>query len=47
MRLLYGDQERYDADGNETSKTTTGVAGSASNTYSYDLANRLIPFKDL
>ena len=31
----------YDADGNETSKTTSGFAGSASNIYTYDLANRL------
>ncbi|MBB5873446.1 RHS repeat-associated protein [Allocatelliglobosispora scoriae] len=30
-----------DANGNETSKTTTGVAGASSNTYSYDWANRL------
>ncbi|QLQ35328.1 LamG-like jellyroll fold domain-containing protein [Micromonospora robiginosa] len=31
----------YDANGNETSKTTTGFAGSSTNTYTYDLANRL------
>lgn len=31
----------YDADGNETSKTTTGFTGSAANTYTYDQANRL------
>lgn len=31
----------YDANGNETSKTTVGFAGASSNTYTYDLANRL------
>ncbi|WP_433346316.1 LamG-like jellyroll fold domain-containing protein [Micromonospora sp. CA-111912] len=31
----------YDNNGNETSKVTTGLAGSASNTYTYDLADRL------
>ncbi|MEV8097778.1 LamG-like jellyroll fold domain-containing protein [Kitasatospora sp. NPDC085879] len=31
----------YDADGNLTSKNTTGVAGASNNTYTYDLANRL------
>ncbi|MFB9926081.1 LamG-like jellyroll fold domain-containing protein [Amycolatopsis halotolerans] len=31
----------YDADDNLTSKTTAGFAGSAANTYTYDLANRL------
>ncbi|MFI6951768.1 hypothetical protein, partial [Streptomyces sp. NPDC050422] len=31
----------YDLNGNETSKTTTGVAGAATNTYTYDWANRL------
>jgi large repetitive protein len=31
----------YDANGNETSKTTTGFAGSAANTYTYDYADRL------
>jgi large repetitive protein len=31
----------YDADDNLTSKTTAGYAGSAANTYTYDLANRL------
>jgi RHS repeat-associated protein len=31
----------YDPNGNLTSKTTTGFAGSASNTYAYDAANRL------
>ncbi|MFG1954728.1 LamG-like jellyroll fold domain-containing protein [Micromonospora sp. NPDC048830] len=35
--ITYG----YDANGNETSKATTGFAGSASNTYTYDLADRL------
>ncbi|WP_433299827.1 LamG-like jellyroll fold domain-containing protein [Actinoplanes sp. CA-030573] len=36
-KITYG----YDADSNLTSKVTTGFAGSASNTYTYDLANRL------
>jgi RHS repeat-associated protein len=36
-KISYG----YDANGNETSKTTTGFAGSAANTYQYDLADRL------
>jgi RHS repeat-associated protein len=31
----------YDANGNLTSKTTAGFAGAATNTYSYDEANRL------
>jgi large repetitive protein len=31
----------YDPNGNLTSKTTTGFAGAAANTYSYDEANRL------
>ena len=31
----------YDANNNLTSKTTTGFAGSGSNTYNYDYANRL------
>lgn len=31
----------YDADGNLTSKNTSGFAASASNTYTYDFANRL------
>ncbi len=35
--IAYG----YDANGNETSKTTTGFAGAATNTYTYDQANRL------
>ena len=35
--IAYG----YDANGNETSKNTTGFAGSSNNTYTYDLANRL------
>jgi len=36
-KITYG----YDANSNETSKTTFGFAGSASNTYTYDLADRL------
>ncbi|WP_162907046.1 LamG-like jellyroll fold domain-containing protein [Allorhizocola rhizosphaerae] len=32
----------YDLNGNLTSKTTTGFAGAAANTYDYDRANRLI-----
>ncbi|MFF4599833.1 LamG-like jellyroll fold domain-containing protein [Amycolatopsis sp. NPDC001319] len=35
--ITYG----YDADSNLTSKATSGFAGSAANTYTYDLANRL------
>jgi RHS repeat-associated protein len=35
--ITYG----YDANDNETSKVTTGFAGSASNAYGYDLADRL------
>ncbi|MFJ5543624.1 LamG-like jellyroll fold domain-containing protein [Micromonospora chalcea] len=35
--IAYG----YDNNGNETSKVTSGFAGAASNTYTYDLANRL------
>ncbi|MGC4894196.1 LamG-like jellyroll fold domain-containing protein [Micromonospora sp. DT31] len=35
--ITYG----YDNNNNETSKVTTGFAGSASNTYTYDLADRL------
>ena len=31
----------YDADGNLTSKTTTGFAGPTANTYTYDEADRL------
>ncbi|WP_162602676.1 LamG-like jellyroll fold domain-containing protein [Streptomyces spongiicola] len=31
----------WDANGNETSKTTTGVAGASANAYTYDRANRL------
>ncbi|MGW5658681.1 LamG-like jellyroll fold domain-containing protein [Streptomyces sp. NPDC003758] len=31
----------YDNNGNLTSKTTTGVSGASSNTYTYDWANRL------
>jgi len=31
----------YDANGNETSKVTTGFAGASTNTYTYDLADRL------
>ena len=36
-KIAYG----WDNNGNETSKTTTGFAGSATNTYTYDLADRL------
>ena len=32
---------QYDADGNETSKTTSGLAGASSNTYTYDWSDRL------
>ncbi|MEV0726977.1 LamG-like jellyroll fold domain-containing protein [Micromonospora purpureochromogenes] len=35
--ITYG----YDNNGNETSKVTTGFAGAGSNTYTYDLADRL------
>src|SRR5439155_8374924 len=35
--IVYG----YDLNGNETSKTTTGVTGSTANTYTYDFADRL------
>ncbi|WP_377343917.1 LamG-like jellyroll fold domain-containing protein [Plantactinospora siamensis] len=35
--ITYG----YDNNGNETSKVTTGFAGASSNTYTYDLADRL------
>ncbi|HEY0699085.1 MAG TPA: RHS repeat-associated core domain-containing protein, partial [Micromonospora sp.] len=35
--ITYG----YDPNGNETSKVTTGFAGASSNTYTYDLADRL------
>jgi RHS repeat-associated protein len=35
--IVYG----YDAAGNETSKVTTGLAGSAENTYGYDFSSRL------
>ncbi|MEV4604365.1 RHS repeat-associated core domain-containing protein [Amycolatopsis sp. NPDC049253] len=31
----------YDSNGNVTTKTTTGTAGAAANTYTYDQANRL------
>ena len=41
-KLTYG----YDSNGNETSKTTTGFAGSATNTYGYDRADRLILWFD-
>ncbi|WP_169454359.1 LamG-like jellyroll fold domain-containing protein [Catelliglobosispora koreensis] len=41
-KLAYG----YDANDNLTSKTTTGFAGAASNTYGYDLANRLISWSN-
>ncbi|MEV5752124.1 LamG-like jellyroll fold domain-containing protein [Actinoallomurus sp. NPDC052308] len=40
--IAYG----YDANGNETSKTTTGFSGSTSNTYTYDKANRLTSWDD-
>ncbi|MGN9918058.1 LamG-like jellyroll fold domain-containing protein [Micromonospora palomenae] len=36
-KITYG----WDANSNITSKTTTGFAGSAANTYTYDLADRL------
>jgi len=36
-KIAYG----YDANSNETSKTTTGFTGAAANTYTYDLADRL------
>ncbi|WP_330186416.1 LamG-like jellyroll fold domain-containing protein [Dactylosporangium sp. AC04546] len=36
-KISYG----YDVNDNETSKTTTGFAGSAANTYTYDLADRI------
>ncbi|PZG00164.1 Teneurin-1 [Micromonospora deserti] len=36
-KISYG----WDANGNITSKTTTGFAGSATNSYTYDLADRL------
>jgi RHS repeat-associated protein len=36
-KISYG----WDANSNETSKTTTGFTGAAANTYTYDLANRL------
>jgi RHS repeat-associated protein len=36
-RIAYG----YDANGDETSKTTIGFSGSTTNTYTYDLADRL------
>jgi large repetitive protein len=39
--ITYG----YDLNGNETSKTTTGFAGSATNIYTYDLADRLASWK--
>jgi RHS repeat-associated protein len=35
--IAYG----YDANGNETAKTTTGFTGAAANTYAYDQAGRL------
>jgi RHS repeat-associated protein len=41
-KITYG----YDANGNETSKTTTGFAGSTTNTYGYDRADRLILWHD-
>ncbi len=36
-KITYG----YDANGNETSKATTGFGGTVTNSYGYDLANRL------
>ncbi len=36
-KITYG----YDPNGNETSKTTSGFLGATSNTYTYDLADRL------
>ncbi|MBY8885843.1 DUF3990 domain-containing protein [Streptomyces sp. PTM05] len=36
----------YDANGNETSKTTSGLAGASNNTYTYDWANRLTSWND-
>ncbi|GKQ33691.1 LamG-like jellyroll fold domain-containing protein [Streptomyces sp. A012304] len=36
----------YDANGNLTSKTTTGVSGASANTYSYDWADRLTSWND-
>jgi RHS repeat-associated protein len=41
-KIAYG----YDANDNLTSKTTSGFAGSATNTYTYDLANRLTSWND-
>ncbi len=41
-KIAYG----YDPNGNETSKTTTGFAGSTTNTYTYDLADRLISWNN-
>ncbi|WP_412794223.1 LamG-like jellyroll fold domain-containing protein [Streptomyces sp. MS06] len=38
---LAGFSYGYDTDGNLTSKTTTGVTGASTNTYTYDWANRL------
>jgi RHS repeat-associated protein len=36
----------YDANGNETSKTTTGFTGPSTNTYTYDKADRLTSWND-
>uniref|UniRef100_UPI0004859709 polymorphic toxin-type HINT domain-containing protein n=1 Tax=Hamadaea tsunoensis TaxID=53368 RepID=UPI0004859709 len=36
----------YDLNGRETSKTTTGFAGSATNTYTYDWASRLLSWNN-
>jgi RHS repeat-associated protein len=36
----------YDANDNVTSKTTTGFAGAASNTYTYDFADRLLSWNN-
>ena len=41
-KITYG----YDGNGNLTSKTTTGFAGSSANTYGYDRADRLVLWFD-
>lgn len=40
--ITYG----YDNNGNETSKATTGFGGTVSNTYTYDLADRLLSWNN-
>ncbi|MGW5780497.1 LamG-like jellyroll fold domain-containing protein [Streptomyces sp. NPDC003863] len=40
--ITYG----WDENGNETSKTTTGVAGASTHTYTYDWADRLTSWND-